>query len=82
MKAVHVVPGLYQKASGVSYSVPFLCQYLADRGIDIHLHVLAPPPREVAIVQTCDMRRRLESAAPGQPGRVHVVPGCARCFGC
>jgi hypothetical protein len=36
----------------------------------------------VATAQTCDMRRRLEPAAPGLPGRVHVVPDFARCFGC
>jgi glycosyltransferase involved in cell wall biosynthesis len=33
------------------------------------------------IVQTQDMRHRLEAAAPGLTGRVHVIPGCVSSAG-
>ena len=39
MKVVQIVPGILEKASGPSYSVPALCQSLVDRGVDLELHV-------------------------------------------
>lgn len=41
MKATHVVPHINQEASGPSYSVPRLCQSLAERGNEVSLKCLA-----------------------------------------
>lgn len=41
MKMVHVVPHIDQEAAGPSYSVPRLCQSLAERGHDVELSCLA-----------------------------------------
>jgi glycosyltransferase involved in cell wall biosynthesis len=44
--------------------------------------ILRGAPRSAAvIVQTDEMRRRLESTAPGLVGRVHVIPGCVSAGG-
>jgi glycosyltransferase involved in cell wall biosynthesis len=40
----HVLPSIYEEASGPSYSVPALCGALAEAGVDTHLHVLEPLP--------------------------------------
>ncbi len=39
MKVVQIVPGIHQEASGTSHSVPALCQALANKNIDLELHV-------------------------------------------
>lgn len=41
MKLVHVVPHVDQEASGLSYSVPHLCESLAARGHEVELSCLA-----------------------------------------
>jgi glycosyltransferase involved in cell wall biosynthesis len=41
MRLVHVVPHIDQEASGPSYSVPKLCQSLAERGHQVELSCLA-----------------------------------------
>jgi len=42
IKSVHVVPSIYTEASGISYCVPKFCDALADRDVEVELHVLAP----------------------------------------
>jgi len=44
IKSVHVVPGIYAEASGISYCVPKFCDALASRDVEVELHVLAPVP--------------------------------------
>lgn len=41
MNIVHVVPRIDQEAAGPSYSVPRLCQALAERGHDVELSCIA-----------------------------------------
>jgi len=41
-KCIHIVPSIKNEASGPSYSVPKLCEALANLGITVELHVLAP----------------------------------------
>lgn len=42
MKVVQVVPSINEEASGPSQTVPLLCHFLRDLGIEISLHTLAP----------------------------------------
>lgn len=44
MKVIEVVPNISEEASGPSYSVPRLSASLAQLGVDVRLHVLAPAP--------------------------------------
>ena len=39
MKVIQIVPGILDEASGTSHSVPGLCQALANKEIDLELHV-------------------------------------------
>src|SRR6056297_2346305 len=44
MNVVHAIPFIGEEASGPAYSVPRLCQGLADTGCDVELLCLAPSP--------------------------------------
>lgn len=41
----HIVPRIHLEASGPSYSVPRLCEALAQRSLQIGLHIVNPAPR-------------------------------------
>lgn len=42
MNIIHVVPHIYNEASGPSYTVPKLCEALSQQGATVELHVLEP----------------------------------------
>ncbi len=44
MKIIHVLPSIHEEAMGPSYSVPSLCRTLAERGLQVELHLLASMP--------------------------------------
>lgn len=44
MKVIQVVPCINEEAQGPSYTVPRLCDALADEGAQVALHVLMPVP--------------------------------------
>ena len=44
IKSVHVVPSIYEEASGTFYAVPKLCDSLTGQDVEVELHVLAPVP--------------------------------------
>lgn len=51
MKIIHVVHGIEKQASGPSISVPALCQAIADKEVDLELHVCngtKPPDAQYA----------------------------------
>lgn len=62
MKVIHVVSHISDEAMGPSYSVPALCRALAERGLEVELHVLAPAPElsgTTCKLQTYPLRRGL-----------------------
>lgn len=69
MKVVHVVPHVDAEAAGPSYSVPRLCESLAERGHEVTLMCLAG--REIAGVRV-DVHRQWPV-----PARFAVSPGHA-----
>ncbi len=46
MKISQVLAQIHKEASGVSHSVPNLCESLARKGVDVEMHVLAPVPEQ------------------------------------
>lgn len=62
----HVVPRIFDEASGPSYSVPALCDALAKRDVNVHLHVLEPRPERSLSFPVHAYER---SAAPMRLGR-------------
>ncbi len=44
MKVIHAVPVINVEASGLTPAIPALCRALADRGVEVELHTLAPAP--------------------------------------
>ncbi|MHB1421804.1 MAG: glycosyltransferase [Gemmataceae bacterium] len=48
MKVIEVVPSIAEEAMGPSYSVPRLSEALAQLGVDVRLHLLAPAPAAAA----------------------------------
>lgn len=48
IKSIHIVPSIHTEASGPSYSVPKLCEALAQQGETVELHVLAPTPESTS----------------------------------
>ena len=53
IKSVHIVPSIYDEASGISYCVPKFCDALAGRDVEVELHVLSPIPERFG--QTYDI---------------------------
>jgi glycosyltransferase involved in cell wall biosynthesis len=44
MRAIHVLPSVLPYSGGPSYSVPRLCESLAECGVEVSLHTLTPRP--------------------------------------
>jgi glycosyltransferase involved in cell wall biosynthesis len=42
LRIVQVIPRIITKSSGVSYSIPALCNALHEKDADVHLHLLRP----------------------------------------
>lgn len=64
MRAVHVVPSITDPVSGPAYSVPALCESLAQLPVEVTLHVLAPgpdtiPPDKLRIYPAWPILKRL-----------------------
>ena len=83
MKLVHVVPHISAEAAGPSYSVPRLCEALADRGHDVTLACLAAqrqvPGVRVDVYPSWPLLRRFAvsprhaRALRAQAGQVDIV---------
>lgn len=96
MNLVHVVPHISAEASGPSYSVPRLCQSLAERGhevtlsclragrdiprIELSVHLKCPLPRRFAISPS-HARIGAGSAAGGCRARPSLADNGERCLG-